>query len=117
MRLPRSPDRANSNQTRDLQSFGDMVKHCRNSIKIGLHSPFGPTSPVEFEAFFQKIGLAQSNRLILVKIMSFEKVFGFAEVDENTDILIVTLQTKVIHVLSICSLETIYNMSREIQYA
>ena len=65
----------------------------------------------------QKIVLARSNRLIRVQIMSFDKMFRFAEVDENTDILIVTLQTKVIHVLSICSLEKIYDMSREIQYA
>ena len=31
-----------------------MVKHCLNSIKIGMHSPFGPRFPIEFEAFFQK---------------------------------------------------------------
>ena len=31
-----------------------MVKPCLTSIEIGMHSPFGPRSPVEFEAFFQK---------------------------------------------------------------
>ena len=54
MRLRRSSDRANSNQTRDLQSFGHVVKHCWNSIKIGRHSPFGPLTHVDFVQFFQK---------------------------------------------------------------
>ena len=31
-----------------------MVQHRRNSIKIGVHLPFGPRSPMEFEAFFRK---------------------------------------------------------------
>ena len=31
-----------------------MVKHYPNSIEIGMHSPFGPRFPIEFEAFFQK---------------------------------------------------------------
>ena len=31
-----------------------MVTNCPNSKKIGMHSPFGPKFPIEFEAFFQK---------------------------------------------------------------
>ena len=34
----------------DLQSFGDVVKHGQNSIKIGMHLNFDPRFPVEFEA-------------------------------------------------------------------
>ena len=54
LKLWRSVDRANSNQTRDLQSFGHVVEHWPNSIKVGIHSPFGPRSPVEFEEFCLK---------------------------------------------------------------
>ena len=54
IRLRRSPDRSNSNQTRDPQSFGHVFKRCLNSIKIGMHSPFGLRFPIEFEAFFKK---------------------------------------------------------------
>ena len=32
-----------------------MVKYARMSLKIGMHSPFGPKIPVEFEPFDQKI--------------------------------------------------------------
>ena len=31
-----------------------MIKRRRNSMKIGVHLPFGPRSPMEFEAFYQK---------------------------------------------------------------
>ena len=32
----------------------DVVKWCPDLIKIGMHSHFGPRTPVKFEAFFQK---------------------------------------------------------------
>ena len=37
-----------------FRSPRDVVKWCPNLIKIGMHSHFGPRTPVEFEAFFQK---------------------------------------------------------------
>ena len=42
-----------------LRGFGGVVKRCWISIKISVHSPFSPSFPVEFEAFYQnKFGLA-----------------------------------------------------------
>ena len=54
MRLRRSPDRANSNQTRHLRSFIHVVKRLPNWLKIGVQSGFGLKSTVEFVPVFQK---------------------------------------------------------------
>ena len=50
-----------------------MVKRRRNSIKIGVHLPFGPRSPVELEALFRKkFGLAYSILSYFVHVLSHE---------------------------------------------
>ena len=53
-RLGRSPGKANSDQNRDLRSFGGVVKRHPNWLKIGFQAGFGPNFTMEFEAFFQK---------------------------------------------------------------